>query len=312
VLLRTAGFVRAAVSASSLYGSRVGLVGGAFFGMGDFAVEDSEMCNRFGAEIVRPSPETFKRLAECLTDGEIEAEIKSDGKSFKRVGDFSRESHVKTLRDALALREWIKKENLSAFSVNFLKIGEETGLYYMPFMEACKAMGRGVGYAGEGDVLTAAFVGALMRGFPDSSFVEIFCPDWQGNTLLLSHMGEMNIRLASDTPEISEKEFNFGSGENPVACFGCYKSGNAVFVNIFKGKDKFKLLVSPVEMEAEKHESNFKGTVRGWMKPEIPVGEFLERLSKAGATHHSILVYGANVEQLRFFGELLDLEVVEI
>ena len=64
--------------------------------------------------------------------------------------------------------------------------------------------------------------------------------------------------------------------------------------------------------EETESESRFKGTVRGWMRPEKPVGEFLELLSKAGATHHSMLVYGALPEQLRFFGELLNLEVVEI
>lgn len=33
----------------------------------------------------------------------------------------------------------------------------------MPFSEACKAMARGIGYAYKGDVLTGAFVGALLR-----------------------------------------------------------------------------------------------------------------------------------------------------
>ncbi|MCL2518982.1 MAG: hypothetical protein FWF15_10510, partial [Oscillospiraceae bacterium] len=161
--------------------------------------------------------------------------------------------------------------------------------------------------------LTAAFTGALLKGFADTSFVEIFCPDWRGDTLFLSHMGEMNIRMTANTPEIEEKQFIYGSATNPIACYGCYKSGNGVFVNVFKGTNGFRLLVSPVEMEAEREEeTNFKGMIRGWMRPQTNIGTFLEELSKAGATHHSILVYGATVEQIRFFGELLDLEVVEI
>ena len=313
VISRIAGFVRAAVAAASLCGSRVGLVGGSFFGMGDFAVEDKEIRERFGVEIVRSKPEDFAKLIASVTDSEIDEEIKSDCDMFQSAGDFSRETHVGTARDALALRKWIDLEKLSAFSVNFLKIGDETGLYYMPFMEACKAMGRGTGYAGEGDVLTASFAGALLRGFPDSSFVEIFCPDWKGNTLFLSHMGEMNIRLTAKTPVMSEKNFSFGNGANPVFCHGCYKKGEGMFVNICKGNSGFRLVFSPVDMEEEDEgEDNFKGTIRGWMRPEIPLDEFLEQLSKAGATHHSIFVYGAPAEQIRFFGELLDLEVVEI
>ena len=117
---------------------------------------------------------------------------------------------MRATRESLAVRKWIKRENLQAFTANFSQIGPGTGLTAMPFMEACKAMAQGVGYAGEGDILTAAFLGALFRGFCDASFIEIFCPDWQGNTLFLSHMGEMNIQLTDRKPEMMEKDFIFG------------------------------------------------------------------------------------------------------
>ena len=321
VINRVAGFVRAAVSAGSLNGSRVGCVGGAFKGMGDFAVTVKEMLDRFGIEPVNASPEIMGKISESITNSEIEAEIETEHNIFNRTGDFSRDIHIQTVRDCLTVRKWIEREKLSAFSVNFMKIGTETGLLSMPFMEACKAMARGIGYAGEGDILTASFTGALLKGFPETSFVEIFCPDWKGNTLFLSHMGEININLTAQKPEIFEKVFTYGSGDavNPISCSGCYKSGQGVFVNIFKGKNGFKLLVSPMEMEAEPanengngNNNNFAGTVRGWMRPEKPITEFLEDLSRAGATHHSIFIYGASVEQIEFFGELLDLEIVKI
>lgn len=315
VISRAAGFVRAAISASSLCGSRTGSVGGAFFGMGDFAVTDEEMAERFGVEIVRSSPRIMENFKKSVSENEIRAEMEADDAAFWRFGDFSGETQIETLRDSLAVRKWAGAENLSAYSVNFMEIGEGTGLFYMPFIEACKAMAKKTGYAGEGDVLTAAFTGALLRGFPDTSFVEIFCPDWRGNTLFLSHMGEMNLNLAANTPEIFEKEFTYGGrgAKNPVACSACFRGGPGVFVNVFRGKTDFKLLVSPVLMEEENEsESRFKGTVRGWMRPRKPAGEFLEALGKAGATHHSILVYGASPEQIRFFGELLNLEAVEI
>jgi len=315
VITRVAGFIGAAVSAASMCGLRVGSVGGAFNGMGDFAVTGEEMLGRFGVEVINSNPGTMKKISASVTDREIQAEIDADDACFIRSGGFSRETHIKTTRDCLTVRKWIETENLSAFSVNFMKIGDETGILAMPFMEACKAMARGTGYAGEGDVLTASFAGALSKGFPDTSFVEIFCPDWQGNTLFLSHMGEMNINLAARKPEIFEKNFIYGGKNalNPVSCSGCYKTGKGVFANIFKGRGGFKLLVSPVTMEAEpENAKNFTGHIRGWMRPDKPVGGFLEELSKAGATHHSILVYNAAAEQIRFFGELLGLETVEI
>lgn len=168
-------------------------------------------------------------------------------------------------------------------------------------------MERGIGYAGEGDVLTASFVGALLRGFPDTTFVEIFCPDWKGGTLLLSHMGEINLRIA-ENKILSRVPFPFTDADDPAVVYACMRPGRAVYANLCREKDGFKLVLSGVLMQ-KGDTGNFAGSVRGWMKPDIPMPEFLEKLSALGATHHSALIYGADVKALAFFGELLDLPV---
>ena len=73
----------------------------------------------------------------------------------------------------------------------------------------------------------------------------------------------------------------------------------------------FRMLLSPVTM-VNKETDEFAGTVRGWIKPPVPVGEFLEKISTAGVTHHSSLVYGTSVEALTHFGNMLDLPVTVV
>ena len=81
-----------------------------------------------------------------------------------------------------------------------------------------------------------------------------------------------------------------------------------MFVNLYQAADDFRLLISPVEMQnVAAEDDNFEGRVRGWMKPHIPVEHFLEKISYAGATHHSALVYDATPEQIAFFAELCGL-----
>jgi L-arabinose isomerase len=46
---------------------------------------------------------------------------------------------------------------MTAQTIKFGDIKGDPGLPVMPFLEASKAMARGIGYGGEGDVLTAAF-----------------------------------------------------------------------------------------------------------------------------------------------------------
>lgn len=310
VVERAAGLVKAAVGAASLKGTKVGTVGGSFDGMGDFLISDKELEETFGVTPVYSDGKELKALSDAVTDEEIDAEIAFDYEHYVQIGDISEDAHRKTARDCIAVRHWIEKHGLSAFTVNFREIRPENGLRIMPFMEACKAMARGIGYAGEGDVLTAAVTGALMRGFDEATFIEIFCPDWKNGSLLLSHMGEYNPDLTAGEDEMKEIPFIFGEADDPVVGYGCYKGGSALFLNTFKNeKGTYSMLISPVEM-LDIREDNFIGTVRGWMKPTMPLGAFLEGISNAGVTHHSHLIYGASIEEAKFFAETLGLEPV--
>ncbi len=311
VLDRACRLVKAAAGAMSLAGTKVGTVGGSFDGMGDFLISDEELLERFGVTAVYSDGKTLNALADTVTKEEIDAEITKDKEEFRPLNEFSYESHAKTVRNCLAVRKWIEKEGLDAFTVNFREIRPENGLTVMPFMEACKQMAAGIGYAGEGDVLTAAITGALIRGFKDATFVEIFCPDWKGNSVCISHMGEFNLALAAGKPEIKEIPFTYGNADDPVVCYGRYKAGDAVFINVFKDSEKYNMLISPVEM-LDAPTDRFEGSVRGWFKPCMPLGDFLAEISKAGVTHHSSMVYGADLAEIEFFGKLLGLNVITV
>lgn len=310
VVERAARYVRAAAAAVGLRGTRVGTIGGSFDGMGDFLISDEELKEVFGVEAVYSNREELERLRESVTREEIEREKEFDAENYIAIDEIDDGTYEKTIRNCLAVRHWIEKNDLAAFTVNFREIRPENGLEVMPFMEACKAMARGVGYAGEGDVLTASVTGALMRAFKEAAFVEIFCPDWKGDSLFLSHMGEYNMALTNGKSEMKKISFIFGEADDPVVGYGCYKGGSAVFTNVFKNESgKYSMLISPVEM-LDIREDNFVGTVRGWMKPMMPVARFLEKISMAGVTHHSTIVYGADVSEIEYFARLAGLTPV--
>lgn len=311
VVERACGYIRAAVSAKSLPASRVGLIGGDFEGMGDFQVPDDELKNRFGIEVLRLSAAEMSGYYETITENETECERQENREKYLMNDNVIPEEYDKSLKSCLAVRKCVKAKRLNALSVNFSRMGKESGLPSMPFLECCKSMERGIGYAGEGDVLTASFVGALLQGYPEATFVEIFCPDWKNNLVFLSHMGEMNYRIAGCTPEITRAGVNYSPGEFPYAGYSRMKGGKGVFLNISRGKDDYKLLLSAAEMVSY-DDDNFSGAIRGWMATGGTCADFLRDLSVNGATHHSIFVYGGEVQSLRYFGELLGLETVVI
>lgn len=311
VLDRVCGYVRAAKAAGALRGARVGLVGGAFDGMGDFRVPYEELKERFGVEVVEQKAERMRGWNAAVSEAEVDAEMSANAEAFDFAGGVDPDEYRAAVRSCLTLRRCLEEDRLSSFSVNFTCIGGDSGLESMPFLECCKAMGRGIGYAGEGDALTAAFVGALMRGYPDTTFVEIFCPDWKNGTLFLSHMGEINYRIADTKPCVCRAGVNYTPGGFPYVGYARMKGGVGVYVNVCRGRDDYKLVAAPAEMLSV-DEDTFGRTMRGWMRPRCTTARFLEELSRNGATHHSAFVYGATADEIVYFGRRLGLETAVI
>jgi L-arabinose isomerase len=287
---------------------RVLRIGGVFPGMGDFAVSDTLLRQSLGISVENIEPRDLSASVQIINDMTITAEVAADRKRFRVECDA--EVHARSVRIGLGLREFLKRGEFGAFSLNFLAFKDSTGpVCTVPFLECCKAMARGLGYAGEGDALTAALVGAMLQGFGPMTFAEIFCPDWAGQSLFLSHMGEINPAEAAATPLLYEKEFPFTPALNPATLACALRPGRATLVNLAPGpRDTFRLITAPVEVLADGTHPDLDRWVRGWIRPELPLPRFLEEFSQLGGTHHSALLFDDCPDDLAEFSALLNLE----
>ena len=312
VIDRVVGLCKAAYASHIMKTSRVGLIGSSFKGMGDFFVPQQELKDTIGCQVVPFDLHALQGYSDAITEEEIQAEMKADLILFKS-GAFSSKTHRRTVRMNLVVRKWLENHNLDAYTFNFSDIERSVGFETVPFIEACKAMSRGIGYAGEGDILTAALCGALLQISPDTSFTEMFCPDWKGSSIFLSHMGEMNIRTAKGKMELVEKEYPYSDVDAPLMVNGCFKPGSAVLVNLAPmGEKKYTLILSKVSVIDIEGDYDLKKNIHGWVRPELPLPLFLEKYSQVGGTHHLVLVYGEVLESLMAFGKMMgfDIEVL--
>ena len=95
--------------------------------------------------------------------------------------------------------------------------------------------------------------------------------------------------------------------------YNCYKPGKAVYVNLAPMNDSFSLIVTEVELlDLGNVNSVYREATQGWMKPCKPLRKFLKEYSEAGGTHHSAMVYNADIEEIKAFGRMLGFNVVEI
>ncbi len=311
---RAAALIRGFAAAREFQGGRILRVGPPFDGMGDFAVDESVLRETFGLEIETVGLDAVDIAVLAVSETEIDAEIEADRKAFDC--ELDPEIHRRSVRVGLGLRRLLEKGGYVGTSVNFQAFDRsDRPADTMPFLEISKAMARGIGYGGEGDVLTAALVGALARAFGAVTFCEIFCADWTGGTLFLSHMGEISPSVATDRPRLIAKPFIFPDMPDPAVLTCAVKPGPAVYVNLAPGPDDtFTLILAPVEVLAEDDtlDPAMQNTVRAWIRPRLPVADFLEQYARVGGTHHSALVLGDHVEALGAFGRRLGVDVVNI
>lgn len=313
VLDRVCSWARSAALASSMRAARVGRIGPAFQGMGDFDVPADVLKKTIGAETLSIPVARLKSMLPAANSKEIDKEIAADSSVFATKG-LDKTVHRNSVRMGLAVRKLIEKEKLTAFSANFQNFSSAGGMPTLPFLEASKAMARGIGYAGEGDVLTSALVGALLSVYPETSFTEMFCPNWKDGTIFLSHMGEINYRVVAGKPDLIEKDMPFGDVDNPAIACGCFKPGKVCIVNLAPGPDNtYTLVIAPGAMVGvKKKHDNMRTLVRGWFIPSLPINDFLGEYSRYGGTHHSALVYGVGENELEGFGSMMGWKTVTL
>lgn len=301
LMARTSAIARGAKAASHLRTTSAVRIGPRFDGMGDFRVADLELYGALGIGVDEVEPCAIQEDVAAITDAAVAEECDADARAFDVAAP--REIHERSVRIGLGLRRYLDRCGYRAFSMNFLAFNDADGpLNAVPFLECCKAMARGIGYAGEGDVLTAAFVGALSSAIGETTFTEMFSPDWEGGAIFLSHMGEFNPVVAAGRPRLYEKDFPFTPARNPATLACAPRPGRATLANLAPGPEgSYAIIAAPVTVLGDGTHPACKDWIRGWVRPDMPLEDFLESFSRHGGTHHSALVYGDGPDALAAF-----------
>ncbi len=292
--------VKAARIAGRMKHARIGLVGEPFAGMGDFQIPYDKLKTLIGMDVVK-----FDMSKQySISVKEIRNEYKACCEKYDVTIDIEKFARVE--RVGLGIRHWVGANKLTGLTMSFSAVKDGQFFDAMPFCEACKSMENGVGYAGEGDVLTAALVGSLLGVYDKTTFCEMFCADWKNGNIFLSHMGEFNTKCAKVKPRLITKPFIYSDVGYATFLSSPMMAGNAVTVTLLpEPDDKFTVLCANVEMLDVPVDNTFSGTVNGWFKPGMPVRDFLTAYSENGGIHHLSLAYDADPAVIAMFAKYM-------
>jgi L-arabinose isomerase len=297
---------RAARAAQALTSMQVLALGTPAAGVGDFLVSPEELQAGLGVRTVAMDLPELADYVGQVNAGDVLAENDLDLESYACAG-LRPEALTDSNRLGLAVRAVLRERGLQAFTANFNDFDPVLGLHSYPFLEACKAMARGVGYAGEGDVLTAALVGALLQALGEVTVCTMFCPDWAEHWLLMNYMGECNLTLAAEQPRLVDRRFPLGQLQNAVVPIFPVPAGAATLINLAPGPDgSFALIAGRVRVLTRELELGPPNSPHFWIRPEgLSLREFLGRFSELGGTHHSALAYGEQAGVAKAMAQML-------
>jgi L-arabinose isomerase len=307
-------WARAAQAITELRRMRIGLIGYPMNGMGDIRYDPPAMLRRIGPTVISEDLGPLVARIAAVSDAEVDAVIERHHNQFEVASDLPRERHAYAARFEVALRGLLEDKGYAGFSFHFDSIGGDGRFEQLPLLAASDLMADGYGFAAEGDTNTASLMCAAQTMIGDAHFSEMYAMDWDLDSVLISHMGEGNWKLArEDRPvRLIDRELGIGRLDNPPTPVFSAEPGPATTAALVPLEGELYRLVvgrgevldTPELPKVEMHYFHFR--------PEQGMRSFMDEWLGLGGPHHFVTNLGEHAERWRRLAELLEIDYVEI
>jgi L-arabinose isomerase len=307
-------WARAAATVTALRSTRIALFGYPMNGMGDILYDPPAMLRRLGALVVAEDLGALHARMQEVGEDRIEALIARHGELFEIDPALAHAAHAYAARYELALRDLLEEKGYRAFSAHFDSIGGDGRFEQLPLLAASNLMADGYGYAAEGDTNTAALMCAAQTLIGEANFSELYAMDFELGSVLVSHMGEGNWKVArSDRPvRLIDRELGIGGLGNPPTTVFSAQPGHATTAALVPLEgERYRLLIGHGEVLDTPELPNVEMPYFHF-RPQAGVRDFMDGWLRLGGPHHFVTNLGAHGARWRRFAELLDLEIEEL
>ncbi len=200
-------------------------------GMGDIRYDPEAMLRRMGTTVLSEDLGSAARpAAGGARRGRATLWWPSTASASRSTPRCPPTRHAYAARFEIALRAMLEEGDYAGFSFHFDAIGGDGRFRQLPLLAASNLMADGYGYAAEGDTNTATLMCAAQTMIGDAHFCEMYAMDWELDSVLISHMGEGNWRVARpDRPVrlIDRRAGHRRAGQPADACvLGRARSGH--------------------------------------------------------------------------------------
>jgi L-arabinose isomerase len=307
-------WARAAAAVTAWKSLRVALFGYAMNDMGDIRVDESALVRTLGPEILAVAPGDLYRRMQEVTSAQVAEVLAFEDANFEIDPRLSGQERTDHVRMQVAIEEILRDGGFGAYTAHFDAIGEDGRFARLPLAAASSLMAKGYGYAAEGDVLTACLVYAGHQLIGDAHFTEMYAMDFPSDSVLMSHMGEGNWKIARrDRPvKLIKRPLGIGRLDDPPTFLFQYQPGPATLATLVSLEgQRFRLVCAEGE-NLDTQELPALEMPYGQFRPASGVRECLNGWLTAGGPHHEVMNLGHHAAAWREFSRLAGIEFVQV
>src|SRR5580658_6223007 len=307
-------WARAAAAVTAWKSLKVAIFGYAMNDMGDIRVDESALIRSLGPEILAVAQGDLFRGMLAVTSEQVDGVISFEDENFEIDPRLSADERADHARMQVAIEQILLSEGFGAYTAHFDAIGEDGRFSRLPLAAASSLMAKGYGYAAEGDVLTACMVYAGHQLIGDAHFTEMYAMDFPSDSILQSHMGEGNWKVArKDKPvRLIKRPLGIGRLADPPTFLFQLQPGPATLAALVSLEgERFRLVVA----EGENLDSQLLPALEmpyGQFRPASGLRKCLNGWLSAGGPHHEVMNLGHHAADWKAFCQLTGIEFVQV
>jgi L-arabinose isomerase len=311
---RFGDWARAAATVSALRSSSVAIFGYPMNGMGDILYDPPAMLRRLGPMVVAEDLGGLYERMRGVGPERIAELVAQHAERFQVDPALPAAAHAYAARFEIALRGLLEEKGHRGFTAHFDSVGGDGRFEQLPLLAASDLMADGYGYAAEGDTSTLMLMCAAQTLIGDANFSELYAMDFELDSVLVSHMGEGNWKIArGDRPvRLIDRELGIGGlGNPPTPVFSAEPGAATTAALVQLEGEAVRRLVGHGEVLDTPELPNVEMPYFHF-RPNAGVRDFMDAWLSLGGPHHFVTNLGTHAERWRRLAELLDVELEEL
>lgn len=271
-------------------------------------IDEAKLLSKLGLRIIPISVAELYQASQELSENEVNSFIEYLKNNFKV--EVSEKSLKISAKASLALAKVVERYSLDGIAIQDLDDEMHKLLKTRPSLCVESMLKKMVPVGMEGDIrgVIAMLILQRLTGKP-AMFGEVFNFDSINNTLLVGHIGLVNVELAKDLSKVKiipDCEYQFYDEVEGAYMYFTSKEGPVTMLSIVEEKDSFRMVIA--RGESLPVEEKLEGYSHMLIRTDVPVREFLKIALKIGATQHWAIIHEDAVSKLEKLAEIAGLE----